>query len=348
MRTAVHAPLIILAAAALLVGCEQRSAEPAASQPAGAKPTQRPAQPTTLPGSVAPSQDDLDDPDAPPFLPKSNVVGTWVKHRAVRVAIPGELKQLFARDASALEDFRVKLAASCVYRRIVNDQAELAYVELVQTHQPDDAFGILTVQSTGSETLHIAGLTRVDTTNGYHLHCWKGRYYVHVYGFVTDDPTFLKALQDLARRITFEMPAASQPRLIEMLPDEQRVPHKLWLVRSARSLAVADAAEVPCGDANQVDEILGLNKDVLLLVAAYQQPGLAGLNYVWLARYPTPAEAQQAFKRYQHAIDQAKPQSPLANTLLTGPHGAILAGTWTADRESLMHVLPELTPRLTP
>ena len=160
--------------------------------------------------SVAPSQDELDDPDAPPFLPKSNEVGTWVKHRAVRVAIPGELKQLFARDASAIEDFRVKLAASCVYRRIVNDQAELAYVELVQAHQPEDAFGILTVHSTGPDSLDLAGLTRVDTTNGYHLHCWKGHYYVHVYGFVIDDPTFPKALEDLARRITFEMPAASQ------------------------------------------------------------------------------------------------------------------------------------------
>jgi len=347
MRMPVRATLIILAAAALFAGCEQRSAETAATQPAAAEPTQRPTQPTTFPASVAPTQDDLDDPDAPPFLPKSNEVGTWVKHRAVRVAIPGELKQLLARDASAIEDFRVKVAASCVYRRIVNDQAELAYVELVQTHQAEDAFGILTLHSTGPDTLDLAGLTRVDATNGYHLHCWKGHYYVHVYGFVIDDPTFPKALQDLARRITFEMPAASQPRLIEMLPNEQRVNHKLWLVRSARSLAVADAAEVPCGDANQVDELLGLDKDVLLLVAAYQQPGLAGLNYVWLARYSTPGEARQAFKRYQHAIDEAKPQSPLANTLLTGPHGTIVAGTWTADRESLMHVLPALVTRLT-
>ena len=348
MRIASYTALTVLAIVGLFAGCEQRAAEPPATQPAAAAPTQRSAQPTSFSVSVAPSQDELDDPDAPPFLPKSNEVGTWVKHRAVRVAIPGELKQLFARDASAIEDFRVKLAASCVYRRIVNDQAELAYVELVQAHQPEDAFGILTVHSTGPDSLDLAGLTRVDTTNGYHLHCWKGHYYVHVYGFVIDDPTFPKALEDLARRITFEMRAASQTRLTEMLPDEQRVNHKLWLVRSARSLTVADAAEVPCGDANQIDELLGLDKDVLLLVAGYQQPGLAGPNYVWLARYPTPAEARQAFKRYQHAIDQAKPQSPLANTLLTGPHGAIVAGTWTADRESLMHVLPALATRLTP
>ena len=87
---------------------------------------------------------------------------------------------------------------------------------------------------------------------------------------------------------------------------------------------------------------------MLLLAAAYQQPGLAGLNYVWLARYPTPAEAKQAYDRYQHAITRAKPQSALANTLLAAPHGEILAGTWTADRESLMHILPELATRLTP
>jgi len=348
MRTAARTWPGIVAAAVVLIGCNQQPTEPAATQPTAAPLTQRPAPPTTLPASVTPSQDDLDDPDAPTFLPKSNVVGTWVKHRAVRVAIPGELEELFSRDASALEDFRVKLAASCVYRRIVNDQAELAYVEFVETHDLHDAFGILTVHSTGPETVDIGGLTRVDRTNGYHLHCWKGRYYVHVYGFVTDDPMFPKALQDLARRITFEMPATSQPPLIEVLPDEQRVEHKLWLVRSARSLTVTDAAEVPCGDANQVDELLGLNKDVLLLVAAYQQPGLAGLNYVWLARYPTPADAEQASKRYQLAIAQAKPQSALANTLLVAPHGGTLAGTWTADRESLMHVLPELATRLIP
>jgi hypothetical protein len=93
--------------------------------------------------------------------------------------------------------------------------------------------------------------------------------------------------------------------------------------------------------------LLQLDKDTPLVIAAYQQPGLAGPNCVWFVRYATPDQARQAYDRYHAAVEQAPLDSSVANTLLAAPQGQFLLGSWTADRESLMHVLPSLRARLT-
>jgi len=324
-------------------GCKREEPTVPATQPAPAPQASAPSLPAEF---LTPSQDDMDDPTSPPYLPKSNVVGTWLKHRAVRVAMPGQLAQLFAERAAQLEPFRIKQAASCVYRRIVNEEAELAYVELIETYTPDDAFGVLSIQCTASETLPLGQLTRVDTTAGYHLHGWKGSFYVHVYGASEAEPTFRQSLNDLLARIVFEMPAASPPALLQALPQPNAIPAKQWLVRSTVSLAAPGAAEVPVPDAVRVNQVLQLDKDTPLVIAAYDQPGLPGPNYVWFVRYAAPDQARQAYDRYRAAIEQAAVDSSLANTLLAAPQGSFLLGSWTADRESLMHVLPLLRARL--
>lgn len=324
----------------LVSGCRREPPASSATQP---DETIEPVSTSPAGSEVAVLQDALDDANTPIYLPKSNVVGNWVKHLAVRVAIPGELDELLGDQAASLEYFRLKRGASCVYR---DEKGQLAYVELLETYSPQDAFGVLSVYTTSSETLAVGQLTRVDTAMGYHLHCWKGNYYVHVYSFVTGDPALRRALADLLAKIVFEMPAGSLPAWVLGLPNEARMPGQQWLVRSARSLTLPAAAEVPVADPALIDRLLGLDKDTTLLVTAYAQPGLAGPNYVWVVRYPTANDARQAYRRYARAVEGAAPTSQLGDTLLLAPHDAMLVGTWTAQRESLMHVLPRIRAAL--
>jgi len=324
----------------LVSGCRRQTPASSTTQP---DETIEPVSASPTGSEVVVSQDALDDPNAPICLPKSNVVGNWVKHVAVRVAIPGELDELLGDQAASLEYFRLKRGASCVYR---DEQGQLAYVELLETYTPEDAFGVLSVQCTSSEILPVGQLTRVDTAMGYHLHCWKGNYYVHVYSFVTGDPALRSALADLLAKIVFEMPTGSLPAWVRALPNELRMPGQQWLVRSARSLTLPAAAEVPVADPALIDRLLGLDKDTAVLVTAYAQPGLAGPNYVWVVRYPTANDARQAYRRYARAVEDAAPDSQLGDTLLLAPHNVMLVGTWTAQRESLMHVLPRIRAAL--
>jgi hypothetical protein len=292
------------------------------------------------------SQDDLDDPNAPPHLPKSNVVGNWVKHRAVRVVIPGELEEILGEGASRLEYFRVKQGAGCAYRRAVGGEKQVANVELIETHTPEDAFGILTVQCDSPETRGIGQITRVDKTDGYHLHCWQGFCYVHVYASAAEGQELQQGLAMLLSRIVLEMPSAALPSTAEIPLPEGWVRVAEWLVRSPHSLTGPGASRVPVEDVALVAELLDLDKDASLLVAALSPPDSQEVNYVWLARYSTPTDAENAYRRYSGSLDAPDQGRQLANSLLVAPVGTALLGTWAAEQESLMHLLPLIRAEL--
>ncbi len=324
-----------------------KDAAPAAPGPVAAS---RPAAEPPLTPTSAPSPelaDEEDAPDAPRFFPRSRVVADWVKHEPVRTALPGDLADLLPADtANVISPYQVKQAATCAYRRTVANRQQVMRVLAVLTHQPADAFGIFTVEGTGALSKDSGLMTRTDVSGERTIiHAWKGCHYLRFTGLRAGDPTFMKACQPLIRKITFLMPDAALPALVEAFPQAGRVPGRRWLIRGSGSLAGPGAVDLKIPQGEQVARLLGLNKDSQMAIATYQIQGAARPHLVWVVRYDTPSQARRAHRAYMAWLDEATDRAS-ASTMLLKPRGQYLLGTWTAEEESLGSVLPKLQANL--
>ncbi|MGB9626635.1 MAG: hypothetical protein ACPMAQ_17405, partial [Phycisphaerae bacterium] len=162
-----------------------------------------------------------------------------------------------------------------------------------------------------------------------------------------DHATLAAAARLLRARLLFAVPRADPPELLRLLPRDRLLPEREWLVRKGVALQLPGARELPAIDPERLDALLGLDGRAWLAVAAYEVAPAEPPNYVWVARYPDTASAQQAFERYQAELDQPEDEVD-HNTMLAGPRGRFIAGTWTADQESVQHLLPRLLPLLPP
>jgi hypothetical protein len=322
------------------------SAKPKPLRPPAAAPrptavTKPAARPTTAPEPA--SVDEQDAPDAPPFFPRSRTAMDWVKHDPVRTALAGELAKLVpAKIIAVVKPYQIKKVATCTYQRGVRIAKQEARILLIETHQVDDAYGLFSVLGTGKLTKGTGMLTRTDTAaNRQIMHVWKGHYYLRLTGPGSGHRDGVEACQALVRKITFAMPDASPPELIAAFPQAGRLAGQQWLIREWPSLSGAGVAAIKLPEPKQLGQALGLNKDSLMVITAYRIEGAARPNLVWVVRYDTPAQAREAYTRYQAALARAT-DVWAASTMLVRPKGQYVFGTWTAEEESLLPVLPKL------
>jgi len=303
--------------------------------------------PTTGPAPASP--DDQDSPDAPPFLPRSGVVPNWTKHEPIRTALPGELvKVMRPETARVIEPYQVKRAALCAYRFMPPDRSpgQVVRVLVVETHLPEDAYGIFTVERTG-EISREPGLWMATDSSGRSLtiHVWKGRHYLQLEAQTPGDASLLEACRALIRKITFQMPDASPPELTEAFPRPGLMPNQQWFIRGWASLAGPGAAGLKFADSKSISDALGLDKDTQMVIGTYKVRGAVRPHVVWVVRYETPEEARKAYDRYQAYLDKATDRES-GSTMLLRPTGRYLLGTWTAEEESIEPVLPKLRSNL--
>lgn len=325
-----------LALAGSPMGCD-RFRPGSTSQPAG-----QPASSISSNTSAAVGVDGEDDPRSPAYIPVSHKDGNWTKVEPVRVFAPAALARVFSEaEATRLGYFRIKSAARCTYSlRRGSQPAVKAALCVIETTSAEDAYGILTCRSSSPEIYRIGGETRVEHAGGLALHCWQGKCYVFLSAGEDDSETteeMIRLLMNLCGKITRE----DLPPILHALPEENRRPGRLWLVRHPASIR-PDAIELDYSlDVPGVAAILGLGKDTLMCIASYDVPDARRPNTVWVVNYPTIKAAHDAYARYSRLIGKSTDEIVRSASVVPA-QGSFLAGTWTAEEESMQYMLPRV------
>ncbi|HOW18612.1 MAG TPA: hypothetical protein PLC79_06210, partial [Phycisphaerae bacterium] len=295
----------------MVPACE-RGGPPASSAPPPATKRAYPPARIEPPGAaddigLAPGADERDAPNAPAVLPRSHEFAGWVKHEPVRVAGPDGLDSLISDGMlrKAMNSYRIKSVAHCVYRYVppVETTPLLLDVLWVEAFDPDDAFGLFSVMAPPPRGLNADGSQTAErrlADGPLQLFGWQGTVCVRMTAAADDDHATLAAAARILRaRLLFSVPRADPPELLRLLPRDHLLPEREWLVRKAVALQLPGADELPAIEPERLDALLGLDGRVWLAVAAYEVAPAEPPNYVWVARYPDSASAQQAFERYQ-------------------------------------------------
>jgi hypothetical protein len=310
-------------------------------------------EPTPEVKPLPPGADDRDAPNAPAVLPRSYDIAGWVKQEPVRVAPPDKLALLVADEGlrTVMESYRLTLVARCVYRYASQDATAPLLLDViwVEANDADDAFGLFSVMAAPPRGLNADGsqtAERKDADGALRLFGWQGNVFAQMTALSDDDRgTLTAAARMLRAKLLFSVARADPPELLRSLPRDHLLPEREWLVRRAVALKSPGAGELPPVDPAALDAALGLDGDVLLAIAGYEAAQGESPNYVWVARYGDSDGAMRAAERYQGLLDAPKNEVD-RNTMVAGPQRQFLAGTWTADQESIQHLLPRLLAAL--
>ena len=159
------------------------------------------------------------------------------------------------------------------------------------------------------------------------------------------------AVEEIAASILFGKPRPDRtvlPKILDLFPLNNRIPDKAWVVRGLESLGAAGAEEVPLPSEQRrlVGRLLRLGgPDNIMAIVAYRVPDGLRPNYIWAVQYKDPRETNDARSAYTQHIERT-PDDPLSRVTLVSmpdPRGNYLVGTWTAEEESLSHVLLDMT-----
>jgi len=326
----------------LLVGCDRKptSSGETGGTPPGPKPIPpvKPVEPPTV------AMDAQDAPDAPRAIPKSHELHGWIKSDPVRVFPASDLASGMPDPArrALLTSFHLQRLARCAYLR--EGSTETAAVLFIEAASPEDAFGVFSVTTTQLGTLHKDGTIRATEQDGETITVsgWQGNVFAQVR--CRTESGKAPAPEDgdlLLASILFNVPSADPPWLLRAIQSEKGEAKKLWVVRSTAALVASHHPVLSQIDPAVMDARLGLKGEQILAVAAVQVGPGEPPNLVWLAQYRQPADAQAANDRYQKALGPDATGLD-ANTLVHEPKGAYLAGSWTADQESIQHQLTKL------
>jgi hypothetical protein len=332
---------VIVVILTMAVGCRDfgRPRPAPQSAPASSQPrTVVPQEPAPVGRPPAPREPD----NAPVYLPASLPQEGWVRQEGLRVADAAGLEKLLpASQAVWFDQFRIKSAASCAYVWEGAGYQLLAQVVVFEAHSPDDAYGLMSCQSSSSELLNVGGETRVEHGVELHFHCWQGSAYVHVWSSATEERAVLQTRR-LLMHIAGRLPRTDMPALIEAMPRDSAKPGKRWLVRNLSGLRPTIFAHPAGLDLAETSRLLGMGADTLMCIAAYDVPEGRRPNVVWIVQYDGAPAAAESYARYSRRLEEAPPGSPWQSTSVLPPRGSFLVGTWTAEEESIQYLLPRI------
>ena len=351
----------VLVVGLLSPACEKQEPAPGHSPgPRGHTPTARRSE---APGRTAANQaetplatrpelgrgvDDRDSPDAPRALPKTSDLRDWVKSEPVRVVAANQLAALVENASlrSLLATFHLRRVARCAYQ----GKPGTARVLLIEAQTPADAFGIFSVLSPKPGELQPAdGSVRATNASatGQTMAAWQGEACLQIEFSGGTGDSGRPECERLFNNIVFNLPAADPPLLLQAIPVDRRRDCQVWVVRSTAALATVRNEVLRKIDPATMDQRLGLTGEAMLSVAAVPVAEDEPPNLIWIVQYADPPAAAVAYQRYQQAL--VSPVGELDhNTLPYPPKGVFLAGSWTADQESIPNksLLPVLLKAL--
>jgi len=336
------------ASAVLCGGCkeDQASEETISPKSHEAKPAETVSQPKLVPA------DDKDQPRFALLFPTSGKAGDWIKIEPVVGGTAELLEDLIGHNAQWLTGFHIESCAGATYRRIVDGELQTVKVVLITAATNDDAYGILTVSSPGVDKVRFGDvLCRSNSPNV--LHAVKGNYYVRFQGSGKDIARLTKGMDLLAGKMTFDLVGRSTPpTAVQVLLSDVKQPQWVFFVRDLRSLSSPAArkllTDVPIKDPASLNKLLKMpSTQTGMAIVSYKVPEWPSENVVWVAVYPSAEIARQAYVQYAKVIESATQADPLhRNTMLKPTRSNFLLGCWTAEAESLAHLLPKISARL--
>jgi hypothetical protein len=344
--------------AIMLAGCRREPADENAAGTHGTSATSAPVRstspesPATAPAGPDRPQamDAHDESGAPQAIPHSNQLSDWVKVHAVRVRSPEKVAEIVEdeRILALCPLFPLNRVARTVYRK--NDT--LADVVYIEAQTAADAYGFYSVatKSQGAFSRADGSVRTEEPLNpgdprdiGRLQAAWQGDACILVRCHPADPANAdeLESCEAVLSKIVFEIPSSDPPLLLFAVPADYRDRSDFWCVRTTRALpmeAHPTLAEVP---PEEMDRRLGLNGHVLLHLASVEVGENEQDNLIWVAEYPQPQAASEAYLRYMTAIE-ANGMSLDTHTLVVEPAGRLMAGSWTAGQESIQRLLPRL------
>ncbi len=341
-------PTAILLLAALLAGaggCEKDAAPP---PPAGRSATASKPAPIPAVPAADPAQDVSQTPG---WLPAPQELVGWVRTSNATLVTPAELESTDPLGTVG-NLFEVKSIVRATYTTAPpNTGTAQAQVDLVEAAHPDDAYGVFTCLAPPRPRDALVGSASCLVQDGSltTVHGWQGPYYLRV-RCTTGQPLNI-SVEKLAAGLIRPVPSSDAPALLRYLPATSRIPGHLWVVRKhLDALPEAVRKDVLRGSSIEATHALGLSSETLMAVAAYDPGDSEPPNYVWVVAYPTHPEMLQAFGRYKSLLRHMDPtiqvQFEFPRNAGNKPAGNHLCGSWTADQESIMHLLPVIAAGL--
>lgn len=321
----------------LFAACDNKPASSAGATNGSASSVASPSNIRSLPHPA----DAEDDALAPGCLPRSGAAGDWTKVAPIKTFPASELSKLMPPEVAArCKTFGIKSAARCTYARPAGGRHCQADVLLIEATRVEDAFGLMSIHSSAPEEEIGGCIIRTSMKDGLHSHAWQGLNYLHVWSVDTDEAAAAavrKLVQNIASRIQREEP----PALLEALPKQGAVPGKRWLVRNLTALPPEALGLTPSPDWERVSEAMSLAPDTIIAICQYEVPRARRPDTVWVAAYSSVDAARDAHARYSQFLERDKSPATLSTSVMD-PQDRFLTGTWTAEEESMLYVMPRV------
>lgn len=241
--------------------------------------------------------DDMSSPPAPP----GEIMG-WRASDSVETY---DRESIFDYINGAGEVYRSYAFQNVTVHRYTKPGAPEIVAEIFDMGNSDDAYGVFSYTRESEEI----GIGSAFERRGSVLCFWQDRYYVCVVAYKSSDNA-KTAIDSLARAIAERLPrAGSAPRMISLLPEENRV------VYTERFFHIHPSLNYHYFLAEQ--NILNLNKQTDAVLASYEP----GATYLLCIEYPTTADANTA---HQSFIDNYLPEAVSSDAVM------IEADKWVA------------------
>lgn len=333
-------------------GCERKeenrsvpSAVPtAASTPAAVEgPADAVSEAAPTPAEESPFQpaDAKDDPAFSSLFPGSDRIGGWIKTAPVIGGDARRLPAMLPNYAQVLMPFPVQSVAMAKYERMHGGKAQSVTVYLVRAATADDAYGMLSVSCPGLDQIRAGEIRRQERPEK--VFAAKGPYFGIFSGQTAgeDKQGLVEGLELLAGKVLFEFSERSEPpKIVQYLQNEQLPAASVLFIRSLESLRGPAGREMMAAigmtNTKGLNKILRLGPTVDFAVAVFTNKDWPGPDVIWLAKYPSRESATAAARDYRGFLNRSKWTDMLvSNTLIKGPRGRFLLGTWTMETESL-------------
>ncbi len=343
---------IIIAVFAMFVAfvngaCEKESPAPAPPTQAATKEKK-----PTPPPAADPAKD---DPATPAWLPDAEEIPGWVRSGNVQALVPGEWDRLDNEKLRrCVGAYSIKTVLTFSYESVLPAPGgAIAEFALCQGASNTDAFGLATCMMPVQprDTL-VGSMSALETSEkGQVVYGWQGDYFVHAVSRRLAGPEPRVSVEKLAAALVRPIPTAEPPRLLAYLPTARRIPGRTWVTCKHLGVLPPEVQKRALrGSALETTKSLGLGAETRMAVVAYNPGEGEAPNYVWLVEYPTTQDAISALGRYKNMLRKIKPMPlvlmDMARDADGKPVGRYLCGTWTADQESIMNILPEITGKL--
>jgi len=275
------------------------------------------------------------------LFPEAGDVTDWKAAGEVKiygpVASPTENIEAVESDipagAALLKGYGYVKSATRKYTRGAQG-AETVTVRVFEMKGPQDAFGIFSISSAGTQFPMVGLAARMSSSS---LAFTKGSDFVTIDYTGANDPT--PVLMEFARYAADQIASPGyRPAILESFPLGSQ-PGERYYLHSFQTLQALPF--VPKGDPATMARMLSLTPETDVAIMGYttEKPGV--LNYLFVIHYANDEEAQAAFKAYEgYLMNSTNPAEH--NIAIAPPIQAYLAGTFNAEENSVNDQLAKL------